>query len=325
MTSHPTDESPNFDAYYERIKNEPTYIILGAQGSGTNFLSRILGRTLDFSVTLDRSLIVNAAANLCRDRSQSRAQVEAKRIVQSLFPGPIRKRLLSKRFFNKNRKYTGIEKHLRHAITDSPADFANFFYSYHAFVDGKSHKGIKSDDIWENIDLLHEIIPNYRVLLLIRDPRDNTISIMKKNFGPREIYNASRYVRNRMDHYISFADRDPQRTLLVKYEDLLTNPYQCAMRVAKFADCAIPDTLQQQIANLNIRPNKHRKWKKLSERDLATTETVFADLLDRFDYERGASYEYTPTGLQCAARNFKDLLLRIPQKAAVKTRRYVRG
>jgi len=53
-----------FDSFYEQIKDQPTFIVLGAQGSGTNLLSRILTRALNFSVTKDRSLIFNAAANV---------------------------------------------------------------------------------------------------------------------------------------------------------------------------------------------------------------------------------------------------------------------
>ena len=97
---------------------------------------------------------------------------EAKRVVYSLFSRPIGKRLLSRRYFNQN--YIGTEEHSSKALKDSPSEFANYFNSYHAFVISKLHKSLKSDDIWGNIILLPEAILNYRVVLLIRDPRDRS-------------------------------------------------------------------------------------------------------------------------------------------------------
>ena len=314
-----------FDSFYEQIKDQPTFIVLGAQGSGTNLLSRILTRALNFSVTKDRSLIFNAAANVCHDRTKERAVKEAKRVVSSLFPGPIRKRLLPRRYFNQNQNYIGIEEHLSKAFAGSPSEFANFFYSYHAFVIAKLHKAIKSDDIWENINLLPEIIPNYRVLLLVRDPRDNAISITNKNFGPCEIYHASRFVRQRMDAYIGLADRAPERAMSVKYEDLLSDPIACVKRFEGFVGAQITPDVEKQIEELNIKRDNHQKWKKLPREDLAASEAVFADLLDRFDYERGTTGEWDPSNLSRVQRVIKDKMLRVPQKIGVRVRRCFRG
>ena len=325
-TSTSTPVTPvGFESFYEQIKDQPTFIVLGAQGSGTNLLSRILTRALDFSVTTDRSLIFNAAAKVCQDRTKERAMKEAKRVVYSLFPGPVRKRLLPKRYFNQNKNYNGIEEHLSNAFTDSPSEFANFFYSYHAFVISKLHKALKSDDIWENINLLPEIIPNYRVLLLIRDPRDNAISITNKNFGPCEIYHASHFVRKRMDAYIGLADRAPGRAMSVKYEDLLSDPIACVKRLEGFVGAQITPDVEKQIESLNIKRDNHQKWKKLPLEDLAASEAVFADLLSRFDYERGTTGEWTASSLSHVRRAIKDKMMRVPQKIRVKSMRYFRG
>jgi len=323
ISLHP--QPADFAPFYEKIKDLPTFMILGAQGSGTNMLARILASALDFSVTTDRSLIFNAAAKLCRDRSKERGTNEAHRVVDSLFPNPIRRRLLPKRYFNQNKNYVGIREHLSNAYTESPSEFANFFYSYHAFVTSKSHKGLKSDDIWENLDLLPEIIPNYRILLLIRDPRDNAISIMNKNFGPCEIYHASLFVRKRMDAYIALADKVPDRAFCVKYEDLLADPIACVKRMENFVGEQVTSDITDRIEKLNIRRDNHQKWKKLPAHELAASESVFADLLTRFEYERGTNCDWSPSSLTLFKSSCKDKILRIPQKIRVKMRRYIHG
>ena len=324
MTSTQTIPT-SFNTFYSQIKDQPTYMILGAQGSGTNMLARILASSLDFSVATDRSLIFNAAANLCHNRTVACGTKEAIRVVDSLFPGAVRRRLLPKRYYNQNKNYLGIREHLSNAFTDSPSDFANFFYSYHAFVTEKSQKAIKSDDIWENLDHLPEIIPNYRVLLLIRDPRDNAISIMNKNFGPCEIYHASLFVKKRMDAYVALADQSPERAYCVKYEDLLSDPIACVKQMEDFVGAKLSPEITERIEKLNIRRDNHKKWEKLSTEELAASESVFAGLLDRFEYERGTSASWTPSSLTRIKNFGKDKLLRIPQKLRVKMRRYVHG
>ena len=325
MTSTQTIPPANFNTFYSQIKDQPTYMVLGAQGSGTNMLARILASSLDFSVATDRSLIFNAAANLCRNQTVASGTKEANRVVDSLFPGPVHRRLLPKRYYNQNKNYLGIREHLSNAFTDSPSDFANFFYSYHAFVTRKSQKAIKSDDIWENLDLLPQIIPNYRVLLLIRDPRDNAISIMNKNFGPCEIYHASLFVKKRMDAYVALADQSPERAFCVKYEDLLSDPIACVKQMEDFVGAKVSPEVVERIDQLNIRRDNHKKWKNLSREGLAASESVFTDLLDRFEYERGTSSNWTPSFLTRIRNYGKDKFLRVPQKIRVKMRRYLHG
>lgn len=317
--------SRDFDDFFNRIKDQPTFLVLGSQGSGTNFLSRILISALDFSVTTDRSLIFNAAAQVYKDPTLERGKAEANRVVDSLFPGAIKRRTLPKRYFRQNQNYEGVREHLAHAYTSSPSDFANFFYSYHAFVTSGSHKALKSDDIWENLDLLPEIIPNYRILLLIRDPRDNAISIMNKNFGPCEIYHASEFVKKRMDAYIALADSAPDRSHCVKYEDLLSDPIGCAKRMEDYVGAKITPQIEEKIEQLKIKKDNHQKWKKLSKKELAASESVFSGILDRFGYERGSVDASAPSGIDMISRTVKDKLLRVPQKLRVKTLRYVKG
>lgn len=315
----------SFEEFYSRIGGDPTFLILGSQGSGTNLLRRILTSALGFSVTTDRSLIFNAAANLCRERTVARAKCESHRVVKSLFPNALRKRLLPRRFYRQNQNWIGVEGHLRHSYTESPSEFANFFYSYHAFVTKGLHKALKSDDIWENLHLVREIIPNYRICLLIRDPRDNAISIMNKNFGPCEIYHASLFVRHRMDAYIALADSDPERAITLKYEDLLCDPIGSVKRMENFVGATITPDVERKIDELDVKRDNHQKWRKLDNDSLAASEFVFGDLLDRFNYERGSAVPWSATKVDQIRCTLKDVFRRIPQKIQNKTARYVRG
>jgi len=52
-----------FSDYQTLTRNEPVYVILGVQGSGTNLLARIMNRVFGFSVVRDRALVFNAGTN----------------------------------------------------------------------------------------------------------------------------------------------------------------------------------------------------------------------------------------------------------------------
>ena len=170
-----------------------------------------------------------------------------------------------------------------------------------------------------------KIIPNHKIILLIRDPRDNAISIMNKNFGPCEISYASHYVRQRMDPYIAAADNAATEATFVKYEDLLSNPIACVKNLEGFVEATVTADVERKINELKIKKDNKQKWRKLNSRDLAASEAVFSDLISRFGYQSESNSDWTPSVLDRFTRNIKDKSLRIPQKLRVKSRRYLRG
>lgn len=324
MTSIPVEQDSGFPAYFEATRNEPTYVILGSQGSGTNLLSRMLRAVFGFSVVLDRSLVYNAAANVLRQPTEKTIQREMQRVCHSLFPGPLRKRLIQKHYFHQAANYEGLEQHLGSVTIRSADEFARFFYAFHGFVASARHVAIKSDDIWEQIELLPQLIPRHRIILLVRDPRDNALSIMNKPFGPCEIYAASEYVQKRLRVYRDVAEADPQGAIVIKYEELLNCPMDVARELTRFLGVEAAPDLEHQVEGLNIRRANHDKWKKLPVADLNACEAVLGDDCRHFGYQTGVD---TPPGvgpLERARRRSHDFALRIPQKLKRRLRDWTR-
>ncbi|WP_161604318.1 sulfotransferase family protein [Roseiconus nitratireducens] len=309
----------------QKMRAEPTYVILGVQGSGTNFISQLMAKALQFSVVIDRSLIFDAAVRVCQQQTKSAGEREAIRVYRSLFPGPIRKRMLSRKYFRQAANYEGIEKHLSHASTASGAEFADFFYGYHAFNTGGKHKAIKSDDIWQNLNYLEQVIPDYRIILLVRDPRDNALSVANKNFGPRDLYFASRYIRFQLEIYAAHLEKSPDRILCIKYEDLLTDPMSEVEKLAEFVGEPVTPEVVEHVSEVFVKRGNSLKWKQLSQKDLIASESVLREQILRFGYECATREGDSLGRLEIARRRASDVAQRVPQKLGAKAARLLYG
>jgi hypothetical protein len=53
-----------FAAFARHVADEPVFVVLGVQGSGTNLLCRVLERAFNFALIEDGSVIFTTAARL---------------------------------------------------------------------------------------------------------------------------------------------------------------------------------------------------------------------------------------------------------------------
>ncbi len=288
ISDHPTASTQardDFFSFFEQAKKWPLYIILGSQGSGTNLLSRLLQAVFSFSVVHDRSLIFNAAVRALTANKGSSLRREGQHILRSLFPGFWRKRFARRAYYRQASNYVGIHEYFRRATIANPMELAFFFYAYHCWHNGMSHMAIKSDDIWEHITFVRILFPERRYILLVRDLRDNALSIVNKPWGPCDIAMASYYVRQRLQAYVSEIDAFPERSLLVRYETLLTDPQGFVGSFADFTGLPIPDDWRERIDALGVRKQNFNKWKSMPSGALGRCEHILQDFLLRFDYE----------------------------------------
>ncbi len=211
MTGTPMNASGmTFREFFERSSQEPIYVVLGVQGSGTNLLGRLLTRLFKFSVMRDRSMVFNAAARLGSSPGKADVEREIRAFEEAVSPSALRRKT-SKHVIRKNKPLQGVIEELRRADIRSGADFARLIYTYRAFSLGASHIGIKSDDLWENLHQIDRVLPHRRVILLTRDFRDNLLSVAGKHFGPVEPLCAASYVKDQMVIYASEYRRSPSR------------------------------------------------------------------------------------------------------------------
>jgi hypothetical protein len=185
----------SFPTFFARVRQQPVYVILGVQGSGTNLLRSILVRAFRFSVVQDKALVFKTAAQLGAAPSPEDVRRQFKRLKTHLVPSTVARK--TRQLVKTNGSFAGIERHFDEAGPRTAADLATFVYGYSAYSLGTSLMAVKSDDLWEHIGQMDLLMPNRRVILLTRDFRDNLLSITKKDFGPLEPFVAARYVSHR--------------------------------------------------------------------------------------------------------------------------------
>lgn len=304
----------DFRTYYERVREQPIYVVLGVQGSGTNLLSRLLTKLFGFSVLRDRSAVFNAAATIGAHPSEADVAREIRRFKRLVWPSPLRRKL-SKYVILKPKPLQGIASELVPSAIDSGADFARLIYSYRAYSLGASHVGVKSDDLWQSIHHIDHVLPNRRIIMLTRDFRDNLVSIAGKRFGPIEPLRAAQYVKHQLGYYAPVFRRAGASGHHITYEALLNDTRAVVDAFASHFNLQPIVDLDTAIPALKFRPNKIGKWKKgLSERELATCEGLLYDELIEFGYEPTTAARVLPTSSELLAATARDAVRRVPQK-----------
>lgn len=309
------NDRPGFAAAWQSLRCEPTYVILGVQGSGTNLLCRILQDVFDISVTRDRSLICAAGVRVAGREDPGSISREMQRVWRSVFPNPLRRRFLARAYYHQAENYLGVEEAIGRIEIGSAADFTNFWYSYHAFRNGARRKGVKSDDIWRYVEQFDTVIPERRYIRLLRDPRDNALSIASKDWGPCNVLCAAQFVKHQARIYDKETTSHPEVSLVARYEDLLSSPELFIHRFAEQFDVALCDDWKDRLVKIGIRPGNRKKWERLSPDTLRFLEQRLQNLLEAHGYGVAASPGSQPGVWRKMSWLFDDTLRRVPQKA----------
>jgi hypothetical protein len=174
---------------------------------------------------------------------------------------------------------------------------------------------IKSDDLWEAIDRLDEVLPNRRIILLTRDFRDDLLSISKKDFGPIEPLVAAQYVKERFAHYEGEYRRTaPDHRYHVRYEDLLESPLAFVAGLSTHFALRPIDGGEAAVQALQIRRGKVKKWTGLDPARLAHVEAMLEGELRRYGYQPACDRASPPAGTTLLKARLKDAFMRVPQK-----------
>jgi hypothetical protein len=303
----------SFATFARRVADEPVFVVLGVQGSGTNLLSRILERGFNFSLIEDGSVVFKSAAGLGIDPTPAKVRRAFALIRSRLAPSPLVRKTC--RLIKANADYDGIDRHVDPAEIRSGADLARFVYAYGAFRLGTSRMAIKSDDIWEDIEHIDSVLPKRRIILLTRDFRDNLLSVSNKDFGPIEPLNAAWYVKRRFATYEAEYQRTPcAHRFHVRYEDLLESPLSVVHDLSQHFDLPPVAGGERAVEALQIRRGNLRKWSALGKRTLAHVEAVLRDELTTYGYASSAEPSGPPGTAVWAITTASDTTKRLGQK-----------
>jgi hypothetical protein len=309
----PSVVESEFQAFLSRVNNEPVYVILGVQGAGTNLLGRLLVRIFDFSLMRDRSLVFNAGARLGASPSDDDIKREIRTLQKYIFPSAFTRKT-SKYAIRDNEPFAGLERELQPSAIRNGADLARLVYAYRAYSQGTTRMAIKSDDLWETIGAIDQVLPNRRIILITRDFRDNLVSMMGKPFGPIEPVCAARYVKERIMRYAAEYRRAGDLAFHVNFTTLVNSPREFVDGFARhfgLTPTADPDAV---ITAFRFRPGKIGKWDSLSPQQLAWCEGILHDELVEFGYPIASATPALPAAHQVMAASVRDTAKRIPQK-----------
>ncbi len=151
--------------------------------------------------------------------------------------------------------------------------------------------------------------PEAKIIAMIRDGRDSTLSWRMAPFGPKHyIALARNWVRYIEAIEACRAALPPERFMLVRYETLLVHPEQAARDLCAFLgveyDAAMLDFHQSvdryvtdplNIVNLArpVMQDNVEKWRtRMSPKDLTIFEAIAGEALSRVGYERALPDAY---------------------------------
>ena len=302
----------SFGMFREQVAREPVFVVLGVQGSGTNLLSRVIERAFGFSLIEDGSVIFKAAARL--GQAPAAGDVRRGAAVRSrLFPSTLVRK--TRRLVRSNTCFDGIDEHVNLACISSGADLARVVYDYGAFRLGTARMAIKSDDLWEDIDRIDDVLPNRRIVLLTRDFRDNLLSVSRKDFGPVEPLSAAHFVKRQFAIYeAEYARTAAEHRYHVRYEDLLESPFAFARTFSEHFRLPLVANWENALGALHIRRGNVQKWRGLREGELANVEALLARELQAYGYGLSGSAASLPSRPAWMMTVASDTIRRVGQK-----------
>jgi hypothetical protein len=97
-------------------------------------------------------------------------------------------------------------------------------FEAYARVHGKARWGDKTPHYVHHVDLLLELWPAARVVVLVRDGRDVALSLRRMPFGPNNAWAAAQWWARGIRAGEAARERHPASVRIVRYEDLASAP-----------------------------------------------------------------------------------------------------
>jgi len=215
---------------------------------------------------------------------------------------------------------------LRDQILEGPADFRHPYATAlrtWAAHHGKPRWGEKTPGNLFYADVLHEMFPEARFILVVRDPRAGVASMHKVDFFPADpVFNAlSRHKHMTKGRAILERHVPASQRYVVRYEDLVGTPEQTVRDLCTFlgetydpsmlafhrdAEQYMKDTAASSFNTQATRPISTARveaWRhQLSPDAIAIVETVCRDEMTEF--------AYVPDGRPLTLRSRIELLLK---------------
>ncbi len=151
---------------------------------------------------------------------------------------------------------------------------------------GKTSWGDKTPHYILDSDIIYRLFPDAKYLYIVRDGRDVALSLLKKLWGPNNVYACAEYWKQCNAETDTLAlMRKHDRVFELTYEGLLDQPSKVVEKIYMFLGEPYSEesvkSLIEKINRINF-----NKWKKEMKPDeVRLFETMASNTLKRFGYE----------------------------------------
>lgn len=169
--------------------------------------------------------------------------------------------------------------------------------------EGKKLWGFKDPELTQYLEVLERFVGRSKFILIVRDARGvvNSYKHNKWGLGTNAYTGAKRWVRE-VSAQLAFLEKYPNDVILVRYEDLVSNPRDTILAACNHLSIAFDESMLEYFKKKSYisarRESQHvdkplstslsEKWKKeLSQREIQIVNWVAEDLLERMNYSVG--------------------------------------
>lgn len=265
--------------------------ILGAPRSGTTFLASLLEMT-EYGAPFETHFITKyyKALDLYGDLNDIK---NFKRLITDILnERPVRQWDLS---LDINAFFNELEKDIKYA------NIVNKLCLFAAFKDGNKNWGDKTPHYIGDIDIIYKLFPDSKYIYIVRDGRDVALSILRKPWGPNNIYTCAKYWQNlnKKSRDIEALKHNGQLYQL-RYEDLLDNTDKYVAEIYSFLNESDYDE-KLKTFNFKVKKGNYNKWKNaLSAAQIVLFDKIAGNTLTRFGYEAQISEKKVNIFMQMA-------------------------
>jgi hypothetical protein len=164
--------------------------------------------------------------------------------------------------------------------------FQNFIYSFIQDILTHNHKDCFIEDNTWNIlfsaDLL-DLIPNAKIISVVRDPRDVVASFAKQKWMPSNKAQSAKIYNDLIVEWIEIRrNLDKQSWIEVRLEDVVLEPESQIRKICDFIELPWEDNLLK----IDLSKSNSGQWKKdFSEEEQRSVIPLLAEHIKSFGYE----------------------------------------
>ncbi|QGH36973.1 sulfotransferase [Gracilibacillus salitolerans] len=156
-------------------------------------------------------------------------------------------------------------------------------FNAEALQNKKQHIFIKENQIYQIMTYILTFFPRAKFVYQVRDPRDMALSWKKSTIHHGGVIQAARRWKLDQQQFAKehFLLKQQKRSILVKYEELITDPEMYLRDICRALDIEYSSSMIKfyQIEETKINANKNIAWSNLSRKVISQNKNKYLDEL----------------------------------------------